>query len=171
LPAGAVHLVAEEMNKVYILLGGNQGDPAKNLRTAKAALSKSVGTIARQSSVYRTAAWGITDQPDFLNQVLIIETILSAEKTLRACLFIEANMGRVRTVKNAPRIIDIDILFFNKAISKDFILTLPHPQIQNRRFVLVPLNELSPNMKHPVLKKTIHQLLTICPDKLDVKKI
>ena len=79
-------------------------------------------------------------------------------------------MGRVRTVKNAPRIIDIDILFFNKDIIQEAHLAVPHPEIQNRRFVLVPLNELSPGFKHPVLNKTIHQLLINCPDQLDVKK-
>ncbi|MCP9752271.1 2-amino-4-hydroxy-6-hydroxymethyldihydropteridine diphosphokinase [Ferruginibacter sp. HRS2-29] len=159
------------MNKVYILLGGNEGDPAKNLRTAKKKLEKAVGSIHRESSVYQTAAWGMLEQPDFLNQVIIIETALSPRETLAACLGIESAMGRVRTVKNAPRIIDIDILFFGKLVLKDFALTVPHAEIPNRRFVLVPLNELSPNMKHPVLNKTIHQLLTICPDKLDVKKI
>jgi 2-amino-4-hydroxy-6-hydroxymethyldihydropteridine diphosphokinase len=159
------------MNKVYILLGGNEGDPTKNLQKAKKKLEKAVGKISRESSIYRTAAWGMRDQPDFLNQVIIIQTALSPEETLVACLGIESTMGRVRTVKNAPRIIDIDILFFEKLILKDFALTVPHPEIPNRRFVLVPLNELSPNMKHPVLQKTIHQLLTISPDKLDVKKI
>ena len=79
-------------------------------------------------------------------------------------------MGRLRTVKNAPRIIDIDILFFNKEIIDLKYLIIPHPQIQNRRFVLVPLNQLSPNLKHPVLKKTVHQLLIHCPDNLNVKK-
>ena len=79
-------------------------------------------------------------------------------------------MGRVRTVKNAPRVIDIDILFFNKAIIEEKILSVPHPQIQFRRFVLIPLNELSPNFKHPVLQQNIHQLLTNCSDPLNVKK-
>ena len=79
-------------------------------------------------------------------------------------------MGRVRTTKNAPRIIDIDILFFNKEIISEKKLTVPHPQIENRRFVLIPLNELSPGYKHPVSHKTIHQLLQHCTDPLDVKK-
>ncbi len=158
------------MDKVYILLGGNQGNSAKNLERAKAALTKAVGEIIRISSVYQTAAWGITDQPDFLNQVIVLKTKLSPTETLQKCLAIEHKMGRVRTIKNAPRIIDIDILFFEKVIMNTPELVLPHPQIQNRRFVLTPLNELSPAFIHPVLKKTIHQLLTICPDKLAVKK-
>ena len=88
-----------------------------------------------------------------------------------AILAIEKKMGRIRTLKNAPRIIDIDILFFNKEIIAQPNLVIPHPQIQNRRFVLIPLNELSANFIHPVLQKTIHQLLRVCPDKLAVKKI
>jgi 2-amino-4-hydroxy-6-hydroxymethyldihydropteridine diphosphokinase len=86
-------------------------------------------------------------------------------------LFIEEQMGRIRTEKNAPRIIDIDILFFNKQIIKSKMLTIPHPFIQDRRFVLVPLNELSPLFKHPILNKTVRRLLKECPDLLDVKKI
>lgn len=159
------------MNKAYILLGGNQGNVFRNLQRAASSLEKAAGTVVRRSSVYQTAAWGLADQPDFLNQVLVLETTLAAEKLLSACLSIEAKMGRIRTVKNAPRIIDIDILFFNKEISNDPRLTLPHPRIAQRRFVLTPLNELSPNFRHPVLHKTIHQLLTICRDELPVKKI
>ena len=89
---------------------------------------------------------------------------------MTAILLIEKKMGRIRTQKNAPRIIDIDILFFNKAVIANATLTVPHPQLQNRRFVLIPLNELSANFIHPVHQKTIHQLLRVCPDKLAVKK-
>jgi len=89
---------------------------------------------------------------------------------MQTILKIEKKMGRIRTIKNAPRIIDIDILFFNKEIINEAELTVPHPQIQNRRFVLVPLNQLSPNLKHPLLNKTVHQLLINCPDELNVKK-
>jgi len=89
---------------------------------------------------------------------------------MQTILFIEKKMGRVRTKKNAPRIIDIDILFYNKHVIQTKDLVVPHPQIQNRNFVLIPLNELSPNLKHPVLNKTIHQLLRISPDTLTVKK-
>ena len=89
---------------------------------------------------------------------------------MQTILSIEKKMGRIRTIKNAPRIIDIDILFFNKEIIEEAQLSIPHPQIQNRRFVLIPLNQLSPNLKHPVLKKSVHQLLIHCTDKLNVKK-
>jgi len=158
------------MNTIYLLLGSNIGNSKASLAKAKMKIGKQIGTVTRQSDLYSTAAWGNIKQPDFLNQVIIVETELSATDTMQTILNIEENMGRVRTVKNAPRIIDIDILFFNKEIIALPDLTVPHPQIQNRRFVLIPLNQLSPNMKHPGLKKTIHQLLIHCPDTLNVKK-
>ncbi len=158
------------MNKTYLLLGSNMGNSEKQLLAAQKHIEKKVGNIIRRSSIYQTAAWGKTDQPDFLNQVIIVETILDASTTMSAILLIEKNMGRIRTQKNAPRIIDIDILFFNKAVIEQATLIVPHPQLQNRRFVLIPLNELSANFIHPVNQKTIHQLLRVCPDKLAVKK-
>jgi 2-amino-4-hydroxy-6-hydroxymethyldihydropteridine diphosphokinase len=147
-------------------MGNSKAQLSKAIRNIK----KQIGEITRHSNLYITAAWGNTRQPDFLNQVIIVETGLTAGQTMQAILAIEKKMGRLRTVKNAPRIIDIDILFFNKAIIDSEQLTVPHPQIQNRRFVLVPLNQLSPNLKHPLLNKSVHQLLINCPDKLNVKK-
>ena len=158
------------MHKTYLLLGSNMGNSQKQLDIAQKHIEKKIGPIIRSSSLYQTAAWGRTDQPDFLNQVIIVETGLTAPATMEAILFIEKKMGRLRTEKNAPRIIDIDILFFNKAVINEAHLQVPHPQLQNRRFVLIPLNELSANFIHPVYQKTIHQLLRVCPDKLAVKK-
>ena len=158
------------MNKLYLLFGSNLGNSKAQLTKARQHIEKLIGPVTRQSSLYTTAAWGNTKQPDFLNQVISVETKLTAAQTMQTILNIEKKMGRLRTVKNAPRIIDIDILFFNKEIIDLKYLIIPHPQIQNRRFVLVPLNQLSPNLKHPVLKKTVHQLLTHCPDNLNVKK-
>ncbi|HMU10145.1 MAG TPA: 2-amino-4-hydroxy-6-hydroxymethyldihydropteridine diphosphokinase [Ferruginibacter sp.] len=158
------------MNKTYLLLGSNMGNSRIQLRKAISLIEKKIGKIIRRSSLYSTAAWGNTSQPDFLNQVITVETKLSAAQTIQNILAIEKKMGRVRTVKNAPRIIDIDILFFNKEIINQAGLQVPHPQIQNRCFVLTPLNELSPNFKHPVLKRSVHHLFIHCPDKLNVKK-
>lgn len=158
------------MNKTYLLLGSNIGNSKASLAMAIAQIQKNIGKLIRQSNLYNTAAWGNVKQADFLNQVVVVETRLPALETMQAILKIEEEMGRIRTVKNAPRIIDIDILFFNKEIISQPELTVPHPQIQNRRFALVPLNQLSPNLKHPALNKTIHQLLINCPDKLNVKK-
>ncbi len=158
------------MNKTYLLLGSNMGNSKVQLSKAIMLIEKQIGKITRQSSLYATAAWGNIKQPDFLNQVIIVETGLTALQTMQTILTIEKKMGRVRTLKNAPRIIDIDILFFNKEIIQQDLLIIPHQQLQNRRFVLVPLNQLSPNFRHPVLKKTIHQLFIHCTDKLNVKK-
>ena len=110
-------------------------------------------------------------QPDFLNQVIEVATSLDATETLQRILSIEKSMGRIRTEKNAPRVIDIDILFFNNEIITRSDLTVPHPEIQNRRFVLTPLYEIAPQMIHPLLNKSIEQLLLMCPDPLAVKKI
>lgn len=159
------------MNKVYLLLGSNMGDSSKQLSVACDHIKKQVGKITRKSKLYQTAAWGNEDQPDFLNQVIVVETKLDAETCIASTLEIEKQMGRTRTVKNAPRIIDIDILYFNKDIIDIPGLQVPHPALQLRRFVLVPLNELSPAFIHPVLKKSNHHLLRICKDALDVKKI
>ncbi len=158
------------MNRTYLLLGSNLGNSKTQLSKAIAQIEKQIGKITRRSGLYSTAAWGNTKQPDFFNQVIIAETSLTVQQTMEAILNIEKKMGRLRTVKNAPRIIDIDILFFNKEIIHQKDLSVPHPQIPNRRFVLVPLNELSPNLVHPVFKSTVHQLLIHCPDTLNVKK-
>lgn len=147
------------------------GNSRQQLATAGKLIEKSFGKIMRQSARYKTAAWGNTAQPDFINQVIVVETMFSASACMNAILAIEKDMGRIRTVKNAPRVIDIDILFFNKDIILTKSLTVPHPFIQERRFVLVPLSELSPRFIHPVLHKTVQHLLKHCPDKLDVKKI
>ncbi len=166
----SITIIFAGMNKVYLLLGSNMGDSQQQLVNAMDQIGKHIGPVIRRSSIYSTAAWGNRNQPDFLNQVIIINAKLAAAETINAILIIEKEIGRVRTTKNAPRVIDIDILFFNKDVIKTEQLTVPHPEIQNRRFVLVPLNELSPNFKHPVLNKTIRQLLTECKDELNVKK-
>lgn len=159
------------MNEIYLLLGSNLGNSLEQLTDAKKNIEKSIGKIMRHSAVYQTAAWGKTDQPDFLNEVIIVHTEITAAETMSQILIIEELMGRIRTEKNAARVIDIDILFYNKEIIKTSFLTVPHPLIQERKFVLVPLNELSPHFIHPVFHKTMQQLLSACPDKLDVKKI
>jgi 2-amino-4-hydroxy-6-hydroxymethyldihydropteridine diphosphokinase len=159
------------MHTAYLLLGSNMGNSNEQLYVAKKHIATDIGQITAASSLYSTAAWGNTSQADFLNQVLIVKTTLTASKVLKAVLQIEKNMGRIRTIKNAPRIIDIDILFFNNNIVHQKNLIIPHPEIQNRRFVLTPLAELSANFVHPILKKTINELLIACKDGLNVQKI
>jgi 2-amino-4-hydroxy-6-hydroxymethyldihydropteridine diphosphokinase len=156
--------------KTYLLLGSNIGKSEKNLEKAKEYIEKSIGKIIRSSSVYTSKAWGKKDQPDFLNQVLIVNNHLTPSETIQTILSIEEKMGRVRKQKNEPRIIDIDILFYDKEIINTANLTVPHPLIQERNFVLRPLNELSPQFIHPILKKSVHTLLNSCKDPLAVEK-
>jgi 2-amino-4-hydroxy-6-hydroxymethyldihydropteridine diphosphokinase len=159
------------METVYLLLGSNLNEPEKQMAIAEKMIGKKVGRITRKSSLYKTAAWGLRDQPDFLNRVVICQTKLLPWDILQTILAIEKDMGRNRGKKNAPRIIDIDILFYGKEIINDQDLQVPHPRISERRFVLVPLNEVSPMFKHPVLNKSINKLLKECRDPLDVKRI
>ena len=149
------------MNKVYLLLGSNKQNPKKKLAKAKLLINTQIGKIDRQSSIYETAAWGYTNQPNFLNQVVILQSAFTPSEILQKILTIEKKMGRVRTIKNAPRSIDIDILFYNKEIIKDENLQVPHPLLQQRKFVLTPLNELLPNFKHPVGNKNSNALKII----------
>ncbi len=159
------------MNIVYLLLGSNIGDSKMHLATAHSYIENTVGKIINFSSLYSTEAWGYKDQSSFLNQVIIIETKLDPRETINKIFDIEEKMGRKRTIKNAPRIIDIDILFFNRDIIQTKKLTVPHPEIQNRRFVLVPLTELSADFIHPVFDKKMKSLLNDCMDTLNVQKI
>jgi 2-amino-4-hydroxy-6-hydroxymethyldihydropteridine diphosphokinase len=156
------------MNNVYLLIGGNMGDRLKNLSESTKCIEKEVGAILKKSSIYETAAWGVTDQPSFLNQVLFVSTKLSAEDVLKTILSIEEKMGRKRVEKMGPRTIDIDILFYNDEIISLPNLSVPHPHIANRRFVLAPLAEIAPVLFHPVLQKNITELLKVCPDTLEV---
>ena len=159
------------MNSSYLLIGGNLGNRIENLTKAISAIEKDIGKIIKVSAIYQTASWGITDQPDFLNQVLLVTTKFSAAETMQIILSVENKMGRIRTLKNASRIIDIDILFFNDEIINSRLLTIPHPEIQNRKFVLIPLNEIAPQLLHPVFKQSIQNLLSTSKDKLEVKPL
>jgi 2-amino-4-hydroxy-6-hydroxymethyldihydropteridine diphosphokinase len=163
--------ILQSRNKAYLLTGGNMGNRAGHLREAEKNISLSCGKILRKSSLYETAAWGKTDEPNFLNQVLSIDTGLEAVELMDKLLSIEVKMGRTRNEKYGARIIDIDILFFASEIVNTPTLTLPHPEIQNRRFVLTPMNEIAPDFVHPVLLKKISTLLKECGDNLDVKTI
>ena len=158
------------MNKAYLLTGSNLGDREKNLAHARRLIDMQCGSIGAVSSIYETAAWGNPNQPAYLNQALEVYTPLLARQLIRRILKTEKMMGRVREEKYGPRIIDIDILLFNDEIHNYPLLRLPHPEMQNRRFALLPLAEIAANEVHPVFKQTIAELLLACPDTLPVKK-
>ncbi|MCW3088393.1 MAG: 2-amino-4-hydroxy-6-hydroxymethyldihydropteridine pyrophosphokinae [Sediminibacterium sp.] len=158
------------MNTAYLLIGGNLGNREAYLQQAMALIGSSCGNIVLSSAIYETAAWGITDQPAFYNQAMAVETRLTAAELMNELLHIEEKMGRIRTVKMGPRVIDLDILLFDDAVISSPLLTLPHPALPGRRFALLPLCEIAPTLVHPVLGKTIRQLLDDCRDELDVQK-
>ncbi|WP_242696168.1 2-amino-4-hydroxy-6-hydroxymethyldihydropteridine diphosphokinase [Longitalea luteola] len=159
------------MNKVFLLIGGNMGNRLQNLHQAVSLLSAACGPVIQQSAVYETAAWGKTDQAAFMNQALLLTTSLSARELITTILSVEEKMGRRRLERFGPRLIDIDIIFYNDDIIDEPNLTVPHPELQNRRFVLEPLNEIAPSFVHPVLHKTVAELLLECKDELEVKKV
>lgn len=158
------------MNKAYLLTGGNLGDREQNLATARQFIEEQCGQVVKASSIYETAAWGKNDQPPFLNQVLEIETKLTPRQLLKKILAIETKIGRIRKEKYGPRLIDIDILLFKDSVYNYPALKIPHPELQNRRFALVPLAEIAPTLMHPIFKKAIAELLADCPDTLEVAR-
>lgn len=143
---------------IFLALGSNLGDRVANLETARKALAPRIG-IVRESPIYVTPPWGYTDQPDFLNQVIEVETLLHPIPLLHHLKDIEAEMGREITFRNGPRIIDLDILFYGQDVYEGEWLQIPHPRLQERAFVLVPLNDLAPDFIHPVLNESVHDML------------
>ncbi|GAA4309313.1 2-amino-4-hydroxy-6-hydroxymethyldihydropteridine diphosphokinase [Compostibacter hankyongensis] len=158
------------MNTVFLLIGGNIEDRYKHLGKAVELISQQIGKIENVSAVYETAAWGIQEQADYLNQAIQVNTYLTPQELMKAARSIETNMGRERRVVWGPRIIDVDILFYNQEVIQEEKLFIPHPHLHERRFVLTPLEEIAPDLQHPVLKKTIRELLDACPDPLWVRK-
>lgn len=157
------------MAKVYLLLGGNLGDRPLYLQQARTSIAAQVGQLTRSSNLYETAAWGKTDQPAFLNQVLEVQTAQTPAQVLQSINTIEQELGRVRQEHWGARVIDIDILFYDNLVLQSQRLTIPHPQLHLRRFTLLPLAELTPELVHPVLGESIKQLLEKCVDTLEVK--
>ena len=158
------------INIAYLSLGCNVADVWSNLQSARSTINNRVGRIQKHSAVYETQPWGKTDQPNYLNQMLCISTPLTAEKLLIETQKIEQSLGRQRLEKWGARTIDIDILFFGTEIITLPNLQIPHPLLHERNFILVPLLEIAPLFKHPILKKTIKELALSCPDTLVVKK-
>jgi 2-amino-4-hydroxy-6-hydroxymethyldihydropteridine diphosphokinase len=156
---------------VYILLGSNLNNKISQLNTALQNIIAQGLNVKACSSVYQTKAWGNTNQDDFLNVVLKAQTNLNASDLLETLLNIELQMGRIRgQEKWMPRLIDIDILYYEEEIIQLPNLILPHLYIQQRRFTLIPLNEVAPHYVHPILKLTNAKLLELCEDESDVIK-
>lgn len=155
---------------IYLLLGSNMGDKRQQLSVAISKIAKS-NQIIKQSGIYETAAWGNTNQPSFYNQVIQINTPFTPFALLTYILNVEQRMGRVRKEKWGQRAIDIDILYYNNLAIKSDHLIIPHTEIQNRRFTLIPLNEIAAELRHPLLQKSQRELLNNCLDTLEVSLV
>lgn len=156
------------MKGIYLLLGSNLGDSRGMLKSAVELIELKLGKVVDCSSIYKTKAWGVENQPDFLNQVVEIESSLTPEKLLKEINQIEERLGRVRYEKWHSRIIDIDILYYGKKIVDTDDLKIPHPENQHRNFVLVPMAEIAADLIHPQLGLNQRELMENCSDTLDV---
>jgi len=146
---------------IYLALGSNLGNRLSNLKEAIAALPPQMEVKAK-SAVYETPPWGYQDQPKFLNQVIKATTYLDPEPLLKHLKRLEVTLGRKEIFQNGPRLIDIDILFYDDLILNTRLLVIPHPRLQERGFVLLPLMDIDPDLIHPVSKKSVSQMMSAC---------
>ena len=158
-------------NNVFLSTGSNQGESIRILETANSLIEKQIGSIRCASPMYKTAAWGKTNQPDFINQALWIKTIFSPLLVLKKLNDIEKNLGRVRFERWGPRRIDIDILYFNNQHINLEKLQIPHPEIAQRNFVLAPMMNIAPKFKDPLVKLRIEELWNQRTDKSSIQRI
>jgi len=157
------------MKTIYLSLGSNIGDRAKNIAKAIEALGARGVGVTKESSLYETEPVELREQAWFLNSVVKAETDLMPQQLMRALLAIEREMGRTRRVPKGPRLIDMDILLFGSSVVRTPELEIPHPRMAERRFVLLPLAEIAPAARHPVFRKTIAELLSETPDRSEVR--
>lgn len=150
---------------IYLSLGSNLGDREKFLNEACVAIDSDAGNVMARSMIYETLAWGKTDQPNFLNQVIEIKSNYKPESLFHILQQIERRFGRKRTVLWGPRTLDIDILFYGNEIIRSKSLVIPHPEVVNRIFVLMPMNDIAPNYFHPSENQSIAKLLQNIPNK------
>ncbi|HRX12082.1 MAG TPA: 2-amino-4-hydroxy-6-hydroxymethyldihydropteridine diphosphokinase [Draconibacterium sp.] len=160
------------MHKIFLGIGGNIGNKADNFNKVYTFIKNKLGEIVKSSSVYETPPWGFTADDNFWNQVLIVESQLSPTEVLQKINEIENSFGRQReTGKYNSREMDIDILYYDDLFTETETLIIPHPRIQQRKFVLVPLNEIAPDFKHPLLRLTSFQMLENCRDESVILKL
>jgi 2-amino-4-hydroxy-6-hydroxymethyldihydropteridine diphosphokinase len=159
------------MKKVFLGIGTNLGERETNLKDTLVGIENNIGHVIKVSSLYETEPWGFKSENQFLNMVVEAETKLTPSGVLGAALMIESFLGRTRGEKQySSRIIDIDILLYEDMIVDEVSLKIPHPLLHERRFVLVPLCELDPDLVHPVLKKSFRSILESCKDESKVMK-
>ena len=163
----------DSINEAYLLLGGNLGFVRETFLKARKLLEDSSNSIVAQSPIYCSEAWGFTATTFFLNQVFKISTYLDPYALLECTSQIEKKLGRVSTGQNgyASRVLDIDILFYNDLIIDSELLTIPHPRLHLRKFALFPMCDLIPDLKHPILRKTIRALTEECNDLSFIKRV
>jgi 2-amino-4-hydroxy-6-hydroxymethyldihydropteridine diphosphokinase len=156
------------VNTAFLHLGSNEGNRLDMIKSAISMIENKIGKVTAKSALYETEAWGLKDQPDFINQAIKVSTTSTAIETLELCKKIEADLGGIKKEKWGQRSIDIDLLFWNDSVLKNEKLTLPHPQIENRNFVLIPLMEIAGEYVHPILNKTIEEIFDECEDECEV---
>jgi len=159
------------MHICYLSLGSNLGNKQVNLELTLEEITKAIGEVLRISSIYETEAWGVVSQDNYFNIIAEVKTPFFPLELISKILAIETRMGRIRDKKWESRIIDIDIIFYENYVIRTNNLTIPHPFLQKRNFVLEPLNELSPEFIHPRLRKSISKLSLECLDKSWIKKL
>lgn len=157
------------MPKVLLGLGSNKGDRSLYIASAIKKLNTQLGRVTLTASIYETAAWGKTDQDAFLNSAVIVQTIYSPIMCFKIIKQIEQQLGRQFTEHWGPREIDLDILLYDDLVMDTDVLTIPHAEMHNRNFVLVPCAEIAPNWMHPKLSKTLRKLVPLCQDELAVQ--
>lgn len=159
------------MNVVFLGLGGNMGDTELILHKARKLIDSECGKVIKESSLYKSKSWGFESASFFLNQVIEINTDKTAFELIEKLLEIENKLGRKREKGGySDRVIDLDILLFNAEHIQTESIMVPHPRMHLRKFVLLPLSEIAPELRHPTLGKTIGELLVSCEDTVDVKK-